>query len=151
MKIALAYDPGGEVLVPAVKKVLEERGIPYVEYGRFESDTTNDYPLFGWRASMAVAKGECDRAILMCGTGVGMSMVANKVDGVRCCCCSDCFSIKMSRAHNDCNVLALGGRVVAPHSAEMLVEYFLDTPFEGGRHQRRIDLFKLVEQGQPLE
>lgn len=151
MKIALACDPAGTVLMPAVKKVLDEKQIPYVEFGISDQDTTRDYPIFAWRAAQAVASGACDRGIILCGTGVGVSMAANKVHGIRCCCCSDAYSIKMSRAHNDCNMLAMGGRVIAPESAELLVEYFIETPFEGGRHQRRIDMFTLIENGQPLE
>ena len=148
MKIALSCDPAGIVLMPAVKKVLEEKGITYEEFGMFENDTTRDYPIFAYRAAKAVAEGKCDRGIILCGTGVGVSMAANKVNGIRCCCCSDAYSIKMSRAHNDCNMLAMGGRVIAPESAEMLVEYFIDTPFEGGRHQRRIDQITAIENEQ---
>ncbi len=151
MKIALACDPAGLVLLPAVKKVLDELHVAYEEYGIFENDTTRDYPVFAWRAARAVADGRCDRGIILCGTGVGVSIAANKVDGIRCCCCSDCYSAKMSRAHNDANMLAMGGRVIAPETAEMITRIWMETPFEGGRHQRRIDMFPLIEKGQPLE
>lgn len=151
MKIALACDPAGLVLLPAVKKALDELHVAYEEYGIFENDTTRDYPVFAWRAARAVADGRCDRGIILCGTGVGVSIAANKVDGIRCCCCSDCYSAKMSRAHNDANMLAMGGRVIAPETAEMITRIWMETPFEGGRHQRRIDMFPLIEKGQPLE
>ncbi len=151
MKIALACDSAGAVLMPVIKKVLEERGIPYHFFGKFEEETVRDYPVFAVRAANAVKSGEYDRGILCCGTGVGISIAANKVRGIRCCCCSDCYSAKMSRAHNDANMLALGGRVIAPETAEMIVGIWLDTPFDGGRHQRRIDMFTQIEEGKTIE
>ncbi len=151
MKIAVACDPAGVVLKNAVLELLASRGIDVVYYGINDNDTTRDYPVFALRAAKAVAGGECAMGIIMCGTGVGISIAANKVKGIRCCCCSDAFSAKMTRAHNDANMLALGGRVIAPETAVMLVEAFLDTPFEGGRHQRRVDQITAIENGQDIE
>ena len=150
MKIAIACDPAGEVLKGPIEALLTEKGIEYVDYGIHEGDP-RDYPIFAVRAAQAVVRGECDRGIILCGTGVGISMAANKVHGIRCCCCSDYYSTTLSRAHNDSNMLALGGRVIAPENARLLVEGWLITPFEGGRHQRRIDMFRKIEEGEPLE
>ena len=132
-------------------QVLEERGIGYTYFGISENDTCRDYPVYACRAAKAVQSGEYKYGIIMCGTGVGISIAANKMKGIRCCCCSDAYSAKMTRAHNDANMLAMGGRVIAPETAMLLTETFLDTPFEGGRHQRRIDMFTLIENGESLE
>lgn len=150
MKIAIACDPAGQPLKGPIEETLTELGIEYVDLGIHENDP-RDYPLFAVRAANKVVSGECDRGIILCGTGVGISMAANKVKGIRCCCCSDCYSAKMSRAHNDANMLALGGRVIAPELAKMIVEMWVKGEFEGGRHQRRIEMFRLIEEGKPLE
>ncbi len=150
MKFAIACDPAGEVLRQPVKDILTELGVEYEDFGMNEGDP-RDYPIFAVRAASAVVRGECDRGIILCGTGVGISIAANKVRGIRCCCCSDCYSAKMSRAHNDANMLALGGRVIAPELAKMIVETWVKAEFEGGRHQRRVDMFALIEDGKPLE
>lgn len=150
MKFAIACDPAGLPLKGPVEETLKELGVEFVDYGIHEGDP-RDYPIFAVRAANAVASGECDRGIILCGTGVGISMAANKVHGIRCCCCSDCYSAKMSRAHNDANMLAMGGRVVAPELAKMITEIWVKGEFEGGRHQRRIDMFQLIEEGKTLE
>ena len=150
MKIAIACDPAGQPLKEPIKETLKELGVEVEDFGINEGDP-RDYPLFAVRAANAVVSGRCDRGIILCGTGVGISMAANKVKGIRCCCCSDCYSAKMSRAHNDANMLAMGGRVIAPELAKMITEIWVKGEFEGGRHQRRIDMFKLIEEGQPLE
>ena len=150
MKIAIACDPAGMPLKGPIEEWLTEKGIPFVDFGMNEGDP-RDYPVFAVRAARAVLAGECDRGIILCGTGVGISMAANKMKGIRCVCCSDCYSAKMSRAHNDANMLAMGGRVIAPELAKLIVEIWLETPFEGGRHQRRIDMFRLIEEGKPVE
>ncbi len=150
MKFAIACDPAGEVLKQPVKDMLTELGIEYEDFGMNEGDP-RDYPVFAVRAAKAVTEGRCDRGIILCGTGVGISIAANKVRGIRCCCCSDCYSAKMSRAHNDANMLAMGGRVVAPELAKLIVEIWVKTEFEGGRHQKRIDMFPLIEEGLPIE
>ena len=150
MKIAIACDPAGQVLKAPIEALLEEKGIDYVDLGMREGES-RDYPIYAVRAAKMVQSGECEFGIILCGTGVGISMAANKMKGIRCCCCSDCYSAKMSRAHNDANMLALGGRVIAPERACLIVETFLQGAFEGGRHQRRIDMFSLIEAGEPLE
>ena len=151
MKIAVACDPAGLVLKDAIMKMLADRGIETVYYGISDNDATRDYPVFAMRAAKAVQEGTCQYGIIMCGTGVGISIAANKLKGIRCCCCSDMFSAKMTRAHNDANMLAMGGRVIAPETAVMLAEAFLDTPFEGGeRHQRRIGLITAIENGEDI-
>ena len=150
MKIAVACDPAGLPLKGPVEETLKELGVEYVDFGINDGDP-RDYPIFAVRAANAVVSGQCDRGIILCGTGVGISMAANKVKGIRCCCCSDCYSAKMSRAHNDANMLAMGGRVIAPELAKMITDSWVKGEFEGGRHQRRIDMFKLIEEGKPLE
>ncbi|MBQ6951583.1 MAG: ribose 5-phosphate isomerase B [Clostridia bacterium] len=150
MKIAIACDPAGMPLKGPIEETLTELGIEYVDLGMNEGDC-RDYPVFALRVANKVVNKECDLGIVLCGTGVGISIAANKVDGIRCCHCSDCYSAKMSRAHNDANMLALGGRVIAPELAKMIVETFVKGEFEGGRHQTRIDMFKIIEQGGQLE
>lgn len=151
MKVAVACDPAGLVLKEAIEEELKALGHEIQYFGMFDDDTTRDYPVFGFRAARAVAAGECEMGIIACGTGVGISMAANKVRGIRCCCCSDAYSAKMTRAHNDANMLALGGRVIGSETAKMLVHLFMTTAFEGGRHQRRIDMLPLIEDGRALE
>ena len=104
-----------------------------------------DYPVYGEKVGRAVASGEVERGILICGTGLGISLAANKVKGVRAAVCSEPFTAKMSRAHNNCNILAFGARVVGAELAKMIVETWLDTEFEGGRHQRRVDMLMDIE------
>ena len=144
--IALACDHGGYHLMQAVKKHLADRGLPCMDFGTF-SDASCDYPDFAAPAARAVASGECDRGILICGTGIGISIAANKIRGIRAAVCSDCFSAEATRRHNDANMLALGARVVGEGLALKIVDIFLDTPFEGGRHQRRVDKISALENG----
>ena len=145
MKIAIACDPAGMPLKGPIEETLTELGIEYVDLGMNEGDC-RDYPVFALRVANKVVNKECDLGIVLCGTGVGISIAANKVDGIRCCHCSDCYSAKMSRAHNDANMLALGGRVIAPELAKMIVETFVKGEFEGGRHQTRIDMMMALEE-----
>ena len=142
--IAIGSDHGGFELKEKIKKHLEERGLPYRDFGTHSTDSV-DYPTFGIAVGEAVASGECDKGILVCGTGIGISMAANKVKGVRAACCSDTFSARFTRMHNDANIICMGGRVVGPGLALDIVDLFLDTPFEGGRHQRRIDMITEYE------
>ena len=152
MKIAIACDPAGKVLVPAIEEVCGRLGHTVVYLGIHDDDTTRDYPVFGARAARAVAEGTCDMGIILCGTGVGISMAANKIRGIRCCCCSDVYSAKLSREHNDANILAMGGRVVAPECAALIAETFLTTPFSGvDRHAGRIRMLAALERGEALE
>ena len=148
--IALGSDHAGLPLKKEIMALLDEMQLPYHDYGTYTADSC-DYAVFAQRAAKAVAGGECERGILCCGTGIGISIAANKVKGIRCCACSDCYSAKMTRKHNDANMLAMGGRVIAPELAKMITEIWVKGEFEGGRHQRRIDMFKLIEEGKPLE
>ena len=136
--IALAADHGGYELKEAIKAHLEERGIAYEDFGT-DSTASVDYPDFAAAGCKAVQGRRCALAILCCGTGVGMSMCANKMQGIRACCCSDTFSAEFTRRHNDANVLCMGGRVVGAGLGCQIVDAFLNATFEGGRHQKRID------------
>ena len=142
MKIAFASDHGAYELKEHLKLYLLQQGHEIVDCGTNSTEKC-DYPDYGRPAAQLVAGGECDRAILLCTTGIGMSMVANKVRGVRCALCSDTLSAAMTRRHNDANVLAMGAVIVGPRLAEHIVDEFLNTEFEGGRHQRRVD--KIME------
>lgn len=136
--IALGCDHAGFELKQFIIKHLEDRGIEYKDYGTYSTDSV-DYAVYAEKTARAVAGGECTLGLLFCGTGVGISMAANKVRGIRAACCSDMFSAQMTRRHNDANILCLGGRVVSPEKAIELVDVFLDTPFSGeDRHARRI-------------
>lgn len=142
--LALGSDHAGYGLKCEVKKYLDENGIEYKDYGCFEGEAC-DYPVIAEAVCLKVADGTHDKALLFCGTGIGISMAANKVKGIRAACCSDYFSAKFTRLHNDANVLCMGGRVVGAGLACELVQVFLDTEFEGGRHQRRVDLITAIE------
>ena len=136
--IALGSDHAGFELKQAIIKHLEERKIEYKDYGPYAADSV-DYAVYAEKTAKGVVGGECTLGILCCGTGVGISIAANKVRGIRACCCSDKFSAEMTRLHNDANMLCLGGRVVTPEQAIELVDIFIDTPFSGEeRHARRI-------------
>lgn len=137
--IALGSDHAGYELKQVIMKHLEERKIEFKDYGTYSADSC-DYAVFAEKTARAVANGECTLGLLFCGTGVGISIAANKVKGIRACCCSDLFSAEMTRLHNNANMLCLGGRVVSPEKAIEIVDIFLNTPFSGEeRHQRRID------------
>ncbi len=136
--IALGSDHAGFELKQAIIRHLEERNIEYKDYGPYSADSV-DYAVYAEKTAKGVVGGECELGILCCGTGVGISIAANKVRGIRACCCSDKFSAEMTRLHNDANMLCLGGRVVTPEQAIELVDIFVDTPFSGEeRHARRI-------------
>ena len=139
--IAIGRDHGGYALKQEIMRHLSSRGLAYQDYGCY-SEESCDYPVYGKAVAHAVADGTCEKGILICGTGIGISLAANKIHGIRCAVCSDCFSAEMSRRHNNANIIALGGRVVGPGLALMLVDLFLDTPFEGGRHQRRVSMIE---------
>ena len=143
--LALGCDHGGYELMQEVKKHLENRGIAYHDFGCSSTESV-DYPIYGKKVAEAVARGEFEKGILICGTGIGISIAANKVKGIRACVCSEPFTAKMSRAHNDCNVLAFGARVVGAELAKMIVDTWINTEFEGGRHQRRVDLLMEIEE-----
>ena len=138
MKIAIGNDHGGVELKQHLVQYLEEKGFEVVNFGSDVTEST-DYPIYAERVSKAVVTGECDKGILICGTGIGISMAANKVKGIRAACCSDYFSAKFTRLHNDANILVMPGRFISTETASQIMEEFFNTEFEGGRHQKRID------------
>ena len=142
--IAIASDHGGFALKQELIAQLKKDGIAFEDLGTYTEESC-DYPVYAEKLGRAVAAGTYEQGILVCGTGIGMSMAANKIPGVRCALCSDCFSAEMTRRHNDANVLALGGRVLGVELAKRIVELFLATPFDGGRHQRRVDQLMALE------
>ena len=133
--IALGCDHGGYKLMQEIRAHLDDLGLEY-----------KDFPVYGRRAAEAVASGECDRGILVCGTGIGISIAANKVKGIRAALCSDCFSAEMTRRHNDANMLAMGARVLGVGLALKIVDTFLETGFDDGRHTRRVDMISQMEE-----
>ena len=145
MKIGIGNDHAGTALKLEICKHLDEIGVEYIHYGVAPGEAI-DYPDAAERVCREVVKGTVDRAILICGTGIGISIAANKIKGIRACACSDAYSAKYTRLHNDANALCLGGRVVGSGLACELVDLFLTTEFEGGRHQRRVDLITKLEQ-----
>ena len=144
MKISLACDHGALTLKQAVRKHLEDLGHEVTDFGTFTPDSC-DYSDYGILASTAVASGQCERGVLLCTTGIGMSMTANKVKGIRCALLSDLMSARLTRQHNDANVIAMGAAVLGEKLALEILDVFLTTEFEGGRHQRRIDKFMALE------
>ena len=144
MKIAVACDHGGLRLKNVLIEEMKKQGYEVVDFGTDSSESC-DYPKYGEVVGRAVAAKEVDCGILICGTGLGISLAANKVKGVRAAVCSEPFTAKMSRAHNNCNVLAFGARVVGAELAKMIVDVWLNTEFEGGRHQRRVDMIMEIE------
>lgn len=143
--IALASDHAGLPLKNEIIALLKERNLAYTDFGTQTGERV-DYPTYGRKAAEAVASGHCERGLIFCGTGIGIGIAANKVAGIRCATCTDCYSARMARAHNDANMLALGARVVGPDLARMIVNLFLDTGFEGGRHGERVKLIHGIEQ-----
>lgn len=150
MKIAIACDHSALDLKEEVKNLLTSRGIEYEDFGTYTTDSCH-YPIYGARAAQAVADGRCDLGIVICGTGIGISITANKIKGIRCALCSDTFSAKMTRIHNNSNMLALGARVIGVELAKEIVNAWLDAEFEGGRHQVRIDMITALENGESIE
>ena len=151
MKIALSCDHGGFQLKESIRAHLEEREIPYEDFGIYSVEEKRDYPYASLYACNAINDGRCTMAILCCGTGIGVSMAANKIKGIRAACCSDTYSARYTRLHNDANVLCLGGRVLGPGLANELVDAFLDTAFEGGRHARRVAQIMAIQDGELTE
>ena len=142
--IALGSDHGGYDLKERVKAYLDKEGIAYKDYGCHSKESC-DYPVFGKAAAEAVASGECDKGIVICTTGIGISITANKVKGIRCALCGDSYSAEMTRRHNDANVLAMGAGIIGPNLAKKITEVFLTTEFEGGRHARRVGLLDNIQ------
>ncbi len=142
--IAIGSDHGGFALKQAIMEHLREKGVEYRDLGTYTEESC-DYPEYGEAVARAVAGGEAERGIAICGTGIGISIAANKVRGVRAAVCGDCYSAEMTRRHNDANVLCMGGRVVGDGLALKIVDVFLETPFEGGRHARRVGKIHEIE------
>lgn len=143
--IAIGCDHGGFALKQEVMRHLDELGLAYKDFGTY-SEESCDYPIYGEAVARAVAAGECARGILICGTGIGISISANKVKGIRAALCGDCYSAEMTRRHNDANMMAIGAGFTGKNMAERMVEVFLTTEFEGGRHERRVNKMMALEQ-----
>ena len=141
---AIGNDHSAVALKEIIKAHLESKGIEVKDFGT-ESTTASNYAAKAEEVANAVASGECERGILICGTGIGMSIVANKVKGIRCALCDNLFSAEMTRRHNNSNMLSMGARVISNQLALKIVDMFLDTPFEGGRHQRRVEKLMAIE------
>lgn len=144
MKIAIGCDHGGLEHKNAIAEYLKEKGFETVDFGIYTLESV-DYPEIALKVANAIAGGECELGILVCGTGIGMSLAANKVKGIRAAACSEHFSAKYTRLHNNSNILCLGGRVIGVGTAIELADIFVNTPFEGGRHQRRVDMITAIE------
>ena len=143
--LVIASDHGGFALKQELMEHLRARGEDFEDIGTYTPDSC-DYPVIAEAAARGVVQGKYEKGILVCGTGIGMSLAANKIPGIRCAVLSDCFSAEMCRAHNDANMIALGGRVIGAELAKRMVDLFLDTPFLGGRHARRVDLIRALEE-----
>ncbi len=147
MKIAIGNDHTAVEMKNHITKYLEEQGHEIINFGT-DSEERCDYPIYGKKVADAVASGECERGILICGTGIGISLAANKVKGIRAAVCSESYSAKLTRQHNNANIIAFGARVVGQATAETIVDAFINTEYEGGRHQTRIDMITAIEQGE---
>ena len=150
MKIAIGNDHGGVELKQHLVKYLEGKGYEVVNFGSDTAEST-DYPIYAERVSKAVVSGECDKGIVICGTGLGISISANKIHGVRCALCSEPVSARLARQHNDANIVAMGARTIGPVMAEGIVDVFLTEAFQGGRHQRRVDKIMALDRGESVQ
>ena len=150
MKIAIGNDHAAVALKKEILAYLQEKGYEMINVGT-DQETSFHYPVSGYRVAKMVAAGEADLGILICGTGVGISLAANKVKGIRCCVCSEPYTAKMSREHNNSNILAFGARVVGPDLAKMIVDEWLNAKFLGGRHQTRVDMIMEIEATKELK
>ncbi len=148
-KIAVGCDHGGFEMKGEIVDYLNELGCEVGDYG-IKEKVSVDYPIIAQKVANAVASGEYELGILICGTGIGMSLAANKVNGIRAAACSEVYSAKFTRLHNNSNILCLGGRVIGPETAKIMVDAFVNTEFEGGRHQRRVDMISAIENGEQL-
>ncbi len=150
MKIAIGNDHGGVELKQHLVKYLRDQGIEVVNLGTDSTEST-DYPLCAEKVSRAVVAGEYDKGILICGTGIGVSISANKIHGVRCALCSEPVSARLARQHNDANIVAMGARTIGPVMAESIVDVFLNTEAQGGRHKKRVEMIMKLDRGESLE
>jgi ribose 5-phosphate isomerase B len=147
MKIAIGYDHVGYILKQDVIEFLAQQNITVIDFGTLSTNRT-DYPIYANRVAHSINTNQADLGILICGTGIGISIAANKCQGIRAVVCSDPYSAKLSREHNNTNVLAFGSRVVGSELAKMIINEWLTAKFEGGRHQRRIEQIQLIEKGE---
>ena len=147
MKIAIGNDHVAVEMKNYIKSYLEVKGYEVIDFGTNTAERT-DYPIYSKKVARAVVSGECEFGILICGTGVGISIAANKIKSVRAVVCSEPYSAKLSRQHNNTNILAFGARVIGMSTAEMIVDEFITAEYEGGRHQRRIDMISELESGE---
>ena len=145
MKIAIGNDHSALELKAIIIKHLEDKGHEVIDFGTYTNESC-DYPIYGEKVAVAIKEKQADLGVLICGTGIGISLAANKVPGIRAAVCSEPYSAKMTRAHNNANIIAFGARVVGQDLAKMIVDAFVDTPFEGERHQRRVDMLTAIEQ-----
>lgn len=145
MKIAIGNDHVAVELKNHIKKYIEAKGIEVVDFGTNSTERC-DYPIYGEKVARAVSSHQCDLGVLICGTGIGISLAANKVKGIRAAVCSEPYSARLTKQHNNANIIAFGARVVGQSVAEMIVDEFLNAEFEGGRHQKRIDMITAIEQ-----
>ena len=145
MKIGIGNDHSALELKAEIIGFLKEKGHEVIDYGTNSTESC-DYPVYGEKVARAVVSGEVEQGILICGTGLGISLAANKVRGIRAAVCSEPYTARMARQHNNCNILAFGARVVGTELAKMIVDTWLSTEFEGGRHQRRVDMIMAIEE-----
>lgn len=145
--IAIGCDHGGLEIKNAIVEYLKKAQVEYIDFGTYTEDSV-DYPIYAYKVANAVSKGECEKGIICCGTGIGVAIVANKVKGVRAATVTNEFCAEMTRRHNDSNVVTMGGRVIDSDTAVRLAEIFLNTPFDGDRHTRRVDMITQIENGE---
>ena len=149
--IAIANDHSALDMKKEIIALLDEMQLPYKDFGTY-TDESCHYPIFAARAAKAVVCGECDKGILLCGTGIGIGLAANKIKGIRCATCSEPYSAELTRRHNNANMLAMGARVIGPELAKLIARTFLTTEFEaGGRHSERVAMLEKLERGEDLE
>ena len=146
MKIAIGNDHVAVEMKNHIKAYLEEKGYEVVDFGTHTTDRA-DYPIYAKKVADAIVAGECDLGVLICGTGIGISMAANKVKGIRAAVCSEAYSAALTRRHNNANIIAFGARVIGMATAETIVDAFLEAEYEGGRHQNRVDMITAIEEG----
>lgn len=149
--LAVASDHAGKPLKDIILKHLESQNIAFIDYGYHDDSETTDYPIYALRVANAIKRGECKLGLLFCGTGIGMSLAANKVSGIRCAVCSEPYSALMSREHNDANILALGSRVVGPELAKMIIDVWLSGTFSESIHSKRLKMISEIEATGTLE
>ena len=145
MKVALGFDHGGIVAKNAIIELLKRKNIEFTDFGTFD-EASCDYPDYAVKVAKSVANKECDFGVLVCGTGIGMSIAANKVKGIRASCANDLYSAEMTRRHNNSNILTLGARVISVEQIVEIVDKYLSTPYDGGYHQRRLDKILKIEE-----